>query len=1218
MYLKRLDIQGFKSFATATRFELGPGVTCIAGPNGAGKTNVADAVRWVLGEQASRVIRARKTEDIIFSGSAKRSAMGMAEVKITLDNSDGWLPTEFEEVVVGRRAYRSGDNEYYLNHTRVRLRDINELFMKAQVGQNSYAFMGQGLVEQVLTLRPEERRGMIEEAADVRLHRDKLDQSRNRLKATKENLARVDLLTKELAPRIRALERQADRAAVHERLGKELAQALRALYGQQWQDAQEGLAAARAACDQRQEEFDRVRHEAEAAEEGLSSLATAADERRRDITVREEAYRALEDYTRDLQRRITSDEERSAMAAQRREELVAEVASLTSEREGLASLIEDQSARAATLDEQIAAVERPGTTPLDDFDTRLAELRAALAEVERAAAEADSRIFEAEGRLAALAEQMERDRDDLASAEGARREQIAHLRDWAREFARRYGRTLELAEAIERADGDLAGARARVDELHATVRQAESELRAVAAEIDATQARIDAVSGNEIELPLGDAGVMALLAAAGRVEGEEPDPDSRIQGVLGMVGDVLRVPEGLERAIEAALADAVHAVVVQTPEDALAATELLTGRDLGRATIFPLDALRLSPPLALLNERGVVGVASDLIKYEAEFRPLVHALLGRTIVVENLGVARAILRRGLGSVVTLDGVLLHPSGSVAAGSAKPVRRSLRHQRIFSPLPEEMERLRARRQELIEAQEREEAALHDARVAHDRLASELDRVRGERMAAVDALREQRSRLPAIAARLSRLHARTDGARRGIENAEATTETLRAAIERDTAQAAEHRAAADRQRQTIELTAGDRENRAQELAADAARVAGLEAARDALRQQLELQQASLARVEREITRREELSQELGRELETLAARLETARRELEEKSREAEAAREELEPARHSLEQVQTRQRSITEEVTSTRSASLNAERALLEAQSNVRLREEELEALKDRLDEEGFRPSEEGEIELLEPETEPEDGDGPPAWMREAATEDGPPAMRGGAPVDTVALKERISELRAEIRNLGPVNEQAAIDYEESRERYDFLSTQLDDLRKAEASLLEAIDELEAIIKERFSVTFKRVNEQFGRYFETFFGGGQAELLLTEPDDDGLVGVDIVAQPPRKRVKSLNMLSGGERSLTAVALLFALLQINPSPVVVLDEVDAALDEANVDRFTQTLRELAERSQFIIITHNRRTLEMADAIYGVSMGEDSTSSVLSLRLGDLPAK
>ena len=298
------------------------------------------------GEQANKSLRARKTEDIICSGSDKRPAQGMAEVRLTLDNEDGWLPLDFTEVVVSRRAYRSGDNEYYINKSRVRLKDLNELFMKAQVGQNSYAFMGQGLVEQVLTLRPDERRGLIEEAADVRLHREKLNESQRRLKATRENLERVELLAREIAPRLRQLERQAGRAAEHARLSAELADALKTLFGQQWQDAQEVLAAARAVCDQRQEAFDTTRKEATAFEEGLVSLAGAIDERRRDIAEREERYRTFDQYRRDLEQRITIDGERQAMLEARQEELASEREAMRSERQQATPLAAKQRRRA--------------------------------------------------------------------------------------------------------------------------------------------------------------------------------------------------------------------------------------------------------------------------------------------------------------------------------------------------------------------------------------------------------------------------------------------------------------------------------------------------------------------------------------------------------------------------------------------------------------------------------------------------------------------------------------------------------------------------------------------------------------------------------------------------------------------------------------------------------------------------------------------------------
>ena len=1216
MYLKRLDLHGFKSFASATAFEFSPGVTCIAGPNGSGKTNVAEAIRWVLGEQSSRILRARKTEDIIFSGSAKRPPLGLAEVRITLDNNDGWLPVDFEEVVISRRAHRSGENEYYLNQSRVRLKDLTDLFLKAQVGQNSYAFMGQGLVEQVLTLRPEERRSLIEQAADVRLHRDKLDEARRRLAATHDNLERIDLLVREIEPRLRQLERQAGRAAAHSRLSGELAQALQTLYGRQWQEAQEALAAARAACDQRQEAFDHARHDAEAADEGLAALTTAIEERRSDITQREETYRNLEDYRRDLQRRITADDERRAMLAERREELLAEIESLRGERQESAELVQQRELRARALEEELAAARTPDANvqKLEELTTRLGEVRRELADAETRASQASARLAEAEGRLTVVADQQQRLRADLAEMQDARGERIALLRTWAREFATRRQRVVELAPAVQRSGRTLTDTEARLARASTAVTRRQEEVRRLTVESESAQARLEVTEATDVELPAPDAGVQALLAAGGQVSGQEPPPDSRIHGLVGMLGQLLRVPAGLERAIEAALADSIHAVVVERQEDALAASELLVSEDLGRAIIYPLSDVRITPPINLMKERGVIGVAADLVRCDGRYRSLVNTLLGRTIVTENLGIAKALLRRGLGSVVTLDGILLRPVGSISAGSAKAIRRAFVHQRESSELPQELEQLRAALREATPALESEEQELTEARKAHEALAPELERMRAELAAADAALRQHRARLPATAAQLSALYARRHEAQRLLSDAQGTSTSASAGAERGRAEVEELEATQRRLRGEIEEAASAHQALSQKTADRPSRIAALEAEQAGLQRQAELQSASLARVEGELTRRNDLASRLAEELTTVGGRLEAARQELEEQSAQAEAAREELGPARHSLEQLGSRQRTINDELTTVRSNAIAAERALLDAQATVRLRDEELVALRARLEDEGFQPSSEGQSEG---EVAPkEEGDGPPAWLTsEQQGDEELPPMRGGAQVDATVLKERISELRTEIRTLGPVNEQAETDYSDSRERYDFLTSQLTDLREAETSLLEAIDELEAIIKERFSTTFKQVNREFQRYFETFFGGGHAELELTKADEENLPGIEIIAQPPRKRLSTLNMLSGGERSLTAVALLFALLQIHPSPIVVLDEVDAALDDANVARFTGALRELAERSQFIIITHNRRTLEIADTIYGVSMGEDSTSTVLSLRLGEV---
>ncbi len=1218
MYLKRLDLQGFKSFATRTVFEFGPGVTAVVGPNGVGKTNVAEAIRWVFGEQTHRAMRARRTEDVIFAGSSTRPPVGMAEVSITLDNSEGWLPLDFSEVVVTRRAYRNGEGEYLINRSRVRLKDVVELFLKAQVGQNSYAFMGQGLVERVLSLRPEERRGLVEEAADVRFHRIRLEEAQDRLAATRENLERVGLLVAEIEPRLGQLERQANRAAVHARLSQELSQALQAWYGHLWQEGQGALAAARAVCDQRQEEFERAGEDVHACEEGLSALRSAVEDRQRDIASRERAERDLERYIQDLEGRVTLDQERGAMLAARRDELAADLAALQKER---ADQQTGEGADPARESELVGRLEETRAElaarkqEAESLDRESSRAQQAAARAEQEAARARLAAGESAARLSELATSLDRLRDDGRQREEARRDLLAELKDWGEGFRSSYQQLGGLAPRAFRAEAACQELEVRVQEGRETVSSLEEELRRSIARLETMEARQEVLGSVDTRPLTPDAGIQAVLAAAGLLPDQEPAGGVTLEGVVGLVGQLLRVQPGLEKAVEAALAENLHALVVERQEHLAAVVDLLRSDDLGRATVYPLDGSREGHPLHLLKERGIVGVASQLVQCEGRYRRLVDTLLGHTIVVENLALARAVLKRGLGSVVTLDGVLLRPVGSMSAGSFRTVREAFVRQRAILETPQELESLRVARRDLEASLEERRRALAEAEEALATRKGELDTLRSQRRTAEAALAERRSLLAALRARLQAVHSEAQRTRATERN----TETSVAALERQQAEqlAAAQRAekrAAEAHQQAEELEAR-RRSVAEQVTLTASQEASLEGEIRVLAQVRQSFRDAQERLDRQVSAKEEQSVHLEGEASAVALRLEGTRRELEERVEELRGLKRDLEPARQALAQLQSREHSLGEELTSAQARVLSAQRGLVDAEGDVRIRQEELDSLRDALEGEGLSVDDRGEVVPVAGE-----GIGPPAWLSGERVEEAPsgdelPPMRGGAPVDSAGMRESIASLRAQIRSLGPVNEQAQADYGESKERYDFLTGQLQDLQQADVSLHEAIAELEEIIRDRFEATFEQVNEEFQRYFSNFFGGGSARLILTQPEDGRPGGVDIEAQPPGKRLGSLAMLSGGERALTAVAVLFALLHAHPSPICVLDEVDAALDEANVGRFVDTLRELTERIQFVIITHNRRTIEMADTVYGVSMGEDRTSGVLSLRLSDI---
>ncbi len=1226
MYLKRLDVQGFKSFANKTTLQFGTGVTCVVGPNGTGKTNVADSLRWVLGEHHTRMLRARKTEDVIFAGSDKRAPMGVAEVSITLDNSGQWLPIEFDEVVVTRRAYRSGENEYLINNTKVRLRDVVDLFLRAQVGQNSYAFMGQGMVEQVLSLRPEDRRGLIEEAADVRLHRNKLEDAHNKLKATRENIDRVRMLVREIEPRMNQLERQAGRAVKYQELARELAATLHVWYSHQWQEVNAALLAAMATQDQRSEEYERVNAALRACDEGLVQLRAAIGERRGEIARREEQLHSLEDYARDLERRAALDAERERMVAARIDELAAELAQLRADEaaQDAAAPVRDTSelerALAAAREELAAHRARLAQIEHDLTDTQ----RTALAE-EHAAARALAAVEDLGRRMTDAADGAARLRRAADASVEERRKAIAELAAWARDFARISKEVALVGPRLDWAIGDRDREAAAVDEYRREEDAIAEELRGLRAELDAARVRLEVAEQNDVRPQAPDAGVRAILEAGGVIKRETVPEDVELRGIAGLVGQVMRVPPGLERAIEAALADNLFAVIVEREADMKRAVDLLLAGDAGRATMYALDSFQETRPLHLIKERGVVGVASALVRCDARYRRLIDTLLGRTVVVEDLALAYRVVRRGLaGAVATTSGVLLRPVGSVAAGSLATIEASFAHARDMADLPAEIARLEPLIGEREAAQADAARRQAEARRRSHELAATVEQLREEKAHLDTAMAASRASLAGFRTRLRAFHAAARQRDEQIETLRLNRE--RAAAEREE-RATEARAAAEREqsaRAAIAELESQRAALADTVSEEAAVVARLDGEYRSERQVTDAERQARERLARQIAQKEEQRASAQSEAQAITNRLAATRRELTEKSSELAALRDDLVPAREELAQFESRERELAAQQAESNERLRSAERAVYDAENDVRARRDELDALRQSLEAEGFVATDDGEIERApEPEPEPESepseayaGDGaPPKWLRSDDGDANLPPVRGGAAINPVEVRDRIAELRAQIRSLGPVNEEAADEYVESRERYDFLSGQLGDLTHAEEQLNEAIAELETVIRERFRATFKQVNQEFERYFSAFFRGGSARLELGETDEYGLPGIEIVAQPPGKKLGSLALLSGGERSLTAVALLFALLQANPSPICVLDEVDAALDEANVGRFVEELRALAQRTQFIIITHNRRTIETADTIYGVSMGADNVSRVLSLHLADV---
>ena len=1224
MYLRRVEASGFKSFADRQVFEFGPGLTVVVGPNGSGKSNVSDALRWALGEQSARAIRARRSEDFIFSGSDGRKPLGMAEVTLTLDNSEHWMPVDFDEVTVSRRAYRSGESEYRINGQKVRLLDVQDLFRRAEVGQNSYAMMSQGLVDEVLSLRPIERRHLIEEAADVHRHRIALTRAERRLAQTRDNLGHVRVLIRELAPRLRQLERQSERAARHRALEGQLTAALEAYYEVELGRARDGHAAAQASHDQRAEAFAAARRVADAFAPQIAAAERAVAEARAELDRTQRRERELAEQALALGQQLALSEQRRELLELRRGELTSSIAELEAAPQSGAA---DQDATVA-LEARVAE----GETALEGAREGLRTADQAVREVLRELAEAEARRTRIEAELADLERRGEQEAARRAtrerqreSAEARRGELLAEVEDYGRRALAAQRERERLTEAGAEAQRRRGVAERRLEESQRAAAEARETLRDVTAERDGLMARRDLIATLSARVAdRGSAAQELLRAAHEPAEGDEP-----LGGVVGLVARLIRVPKGLELAIEAALADQIGAIVVESQEDALAAIAHLREHSAGTATLLPRDAMPHQYPLNLFNERGVVGVAARLVKVDKEYRALIDSLLGRTIVVDDLPTALKNVKRGLGSVVTRDGVLLRRNGSISGGSKGAGAEQFELHDEAAALPEAITAAERAADSAAARVQRLDDVVSEGRDAVALARRGVEAAEAQRREHERATASRRRRLVALAGELRLVHAalaadaddRADGA--GSPTSAGAAAAMRAEIED-----IDGRIAGLRDRS--EAVGGERDAASEAVAAAVAGLAGARGERDAVEAR-----RSSAEAERRIARErlgERREQALGveRELQDLVLTV----RDLSEQRANVQAARGTAEaavaPAHAALAEAETAERELAATRGDSQARLFAAERELLEAQATLRERATRVQTLDQQLADDGLVADEAGAVRRpngVRPEGEL--AAVTVATTVAAATEAAPagPAPhspRGGADVSPRELRDRVAELRGELRALGPVNLEAVEDLSEERERHDFLTAQVGDLEAAEQQLRLAIADLERRVRERFDETFEVVNERFGEYFQRFFGGGQAELVLVEAagtgeDDEaepGDAGVDVRAQPPGKRVSSLGLLSGGERALTSVALLFALLSVNPAPVCVLDEVDAALDEANVARFVQTLRELCDRSQFIVITHNRGTVEVADTIYGVSMGEDSTSRVLSLRLADLP--
>lgn len=1189
--LKSLELNGYKTFASRTLFEFAGPITAIVGPNGSGKSNIADALRWVLGEQSYSVLRGRKTEDMIFAGSEKRPRSGMAAVNITFDNSEGWLPIDFSEVSVTRRAYRDGQNEYLINQQKMRLKDVSELLSQSALAERTYTIIGQGLLDTALTLKSDERRRLFEEAAGIGLYRARKEQSLRRLEATLHNLERVEDILAELKPRLRSLEKQAERAIEWSTLRSQLKDTLREWYGYHWNRAQADLHERRQEAEEQEESLGQARGKQAELSKKLNELRTSTQEVRVQLNEWHRRLAELHAGREGASRGLAVADERQRALMERREALNEERQRLEADLAGLRTRLQEAEADAERY-----------KTEQQEAQSRLNEAQKVLGDRQAVQHETEARTQTFRGQIAKLQGQ--------TASSAAQRESLK-----AR-VERSQAEQAELERTLQGLESDIQAAQAEQKQAKQAATEAEKSLSGSKEEQSRLQKQIDDLTSRLHDLETSRNGLVskrtqlmaeiqgleqAELAAVGFAEGAklllQAAQEKRLRLGKGTLGREIRVPEKYEAAIASALGAYLDAVLLDEndPETALS---LLESREASGA-VLPLPLLSLNGRIPSAKGQGLVGVAADLVEASADLQPAVDLLLGNVLVAEDRRSARRLLAEipQATQAVTLRGELFSRGGQIevrspktAAGLARPrTERELRAQvegaekeirkmeETVADFQKQLETLNEQRKPVVDkvtaAREAQETALHDQQAASldlEQLERQKDWFAAQKRTAEGEEAQASSQIETLIANEKTLSEQ-------ITKAESELDTHLQSI--------------------VDLPMD--EQHAQVAHWEMRLAVAQRALQEANRRTSERQQ-SLQRAEAQLAKQQERSKELEEQLQSTEVEKTQLGAQEGSVGEEISAIQAQITPAEADLAESDAQLNRLQSSETQALQTLSAAERAHTQAQISLGRQQEALESLRSRI----------------------EDDFGLVAFQYEAEVS-GPTPLPLGDLVEQLPvvaslppdLEETLKVQRAQIRRLGSVNPEAQSEFLQVKERVESMQEQVKDLRAAEVDLKKVIGELDLLMEKEFRTTFDKVAAEFREIFARLFNGGTAKLLLTEESDLATTGIDIEARLPGKRSQRLALLSGGERSLTAAALIFALLKASPTPFCVLDEVDAMLDEANVGRFTDVLRELSRDTQFVLITHNRNTVQVADVIYGVTMGRDTASQVISLRLDEV---
>ncbi|UCC54861.1 MAG: chromosome segregation protein SMC, partial [Anaerolineaceae bacterium] len=1161
MKLKKLTLQGYKTFASRTEFLFDEGITAVVGPNGSGKSNIADALRWVLGEQSYSTLRGKRTVDMIFTGSQIRPRAGMAQATLTLDNVDNWLPIDYSEVEISRRAFRSGDNEYILNGQKVRLKDIMDLLATSGLSQRTYTMIGQGLIDQALSIRPDERRALFEEAAGINHYKARRAETLRRLKETQHNLERVHDILAEIKPRLNSLKRQATRARNYDQINQDLRNLLRIWYGFKW--------------DQARTDMRRVRSEALKAEREWRKSRRALLVQQQNID--------------DLQQQINRAQQR--------------IAGLQEKREDVREQLEQARRQSAILEERKEAIRRQ----LEDIELQLPALEAQRTAAQEQLAAATDDLSGAQG-------QLENVRHELRTFKQSFQGQQDEIKNWQEKLATAKGQQRSVRTRLAQAEGQLSQLKARLREQEGEQQgsepdqlpRLETEQQQHTAALASGREKLSSIRQQRKDVQQRRKGITGDLKKL-RQEAKKQQQQLRRQQdqlarletrvdlldqmrhkevsvgddveLVGSLAGLVNIPARHKTAIEAALSSRLATLVVA---DAASLWKLVDSEE--KQTVSVAAVADIQPPSLppAPDESDVFGWASDVVTSKKAGQTAADLLLGPVLLLRDRETAYRLapsLPPGTLAVAS-DGFVVHAGGLVETGRPGQGEGILSRETAWREAQEALEDARkealssetavSQLQETIQQQQRQVDKLNDEEGQLGRLESESIQLVSTAQRRVDQSTQQHAflkrQLERLTQEIERLQKQIQALSSQIEKDEATAVRLETTVAEVKARLESLPVAEARQQQ---------QGLQQQIKAAETIVAGRLAVVDSRRTTLRQVEQQLSRLQQRrgsyLTQQATLAQD---ESAVSQQRLQDQRLELEAAIKPLQTR---LNEHRTELLAIQTRSGAMQRQAHET-------ETRYTQTQVRFSQQESQIESLQERIH---------TDLGLVALRLD-KDQTGPTPLPFDGVVEQLPEVSELPSGID-----KSIQQYRGQLQRMGGVNPDAPAEYEETQTRFEFMTQQVEDLNVTEEQLRQVIGELDELTSRAFADTVEKVNEVFGDTFTQLFGGGSARLVLTDPDDLTVSGVDIIARLPNRKEQGLGLLSGGERSLTASALIFSLLKVSPTPFCVMDEVDAALDEANINRFRDILRELSLKTQFVVITHNRGTVQAAQTIYGVSM-------------------